>query len=236
MAIKTVLFDLDGTLLPMNQDEFVKAYFGGLAKKAALAGLDPERTIKAIGGGVLAMTQNDGTRSNEDAFWLRFDELMGGPIDRALFDEYYANDFQLVRGACGFAPRAAELVKTLRRAGLRVVLATNPLFPQVATFSRIRWAGLEPEDFEFVTTYENSTLCKPNPGYYREIVERLGLDPAECLMVGNDVGEDMVAERLGMRVFLLTDCLINKDGADISSYPHGDFDAMCEFVLRTIGE
>ena len=42
-------------------------------------------------------------------------------------------------------------------------------------------------------------------------------------MVGNDVGEDMVAENLGMQVFLLTDCLINKKSADLSRYPHGGF-------------
>ena len=33
----------------------------------------------------------------------------------------------------------------------------------------------------------------------------------------------MVAEQLGMKVFLLTDCLINKAGEDISQYPHGSF-------------
>jgi len=104
-----------------------------------------------------------------------------------------------------------------------VVLATNPLFPSVATKNRIRWAGLDPEDFEYFTTFENSHYCKPNLDYYREIMDKLYLKPEECLMVGNDTQEDMVAEQLGMKVFLLTDCLINKAGEDISQYPHGSF-------------
>ena len=111
----------------------------------------------------------------------------------------------------------------LKTAGLRVILATNPIFPAVATQSRIRWAGLSPEDFELYTTYENSRFCKPNPDYYREILQRLDLRGEECLMVGNDVREDMAAETLGMETFLLTDCLINTENVPLDRWPHGGF-------------
>ena len=49
-------------------------------------------------------------------------------------------------------------------------------------------------------------------------------------MVGNDVGEDMIAATLGMKVFLLTDCLINKAGADIHQFPNGSFPELMEFI------
>lgn len=49
-------------------------------------------------------------------------------------------------------------------------------------------------------------------------------------MVGNDVGEDMIAQTLGMKVFLLTDCLINKEDTDISVYPHGSFDELLAYI------
>ena len=49
-------------------------------------------------------------------------------------------------------------------------------------------------------------------------------------MVGNDADEDMVAERLGMRVFLLTDCLINRQAQDVSRWPRGSFDALMAYV------
>ena len=80
------------------------------------------------------------------------------------------------------------------------------------------------------TTYENCSYCKPNPEYYREIIKQLGVKPEECLMVGNDVGDDMVAETLGMKVFLLTDCLINNGEKDISGYPQGDFTQLFRFI------
>ena len=53
-------------------------------------------------------------------------------------------------------------------------------------------------------------------------------------MVGNDVSEDMIAAQLGMQVFLLTDCMINKDNIDISQYPHGSFDALMAFLQENI--
>ena len=59
---------------------------------------------------------------------------------------------------------------------------------------------------------------------------QLNVSAEECLMVGNDVGEDMVTANLGMKVFLLTDCLINRTGADISQYPHGSFAELAEFI------
>ena len=49
-------------------------------------------------------------------------------------------------------------------------------------------------------------------------------------MVGNDVGEDMVAGTIGMQTFLLTDCLINREEADISGWAHGGFDELLRFI------
>jgi FMN phosphatase YigB (HAD superfamily) len=100
----------------------------------------------------------------------------------------------------------------------------------VATEARIGWAGLDTEDFELITTYENSSYSKPTEEYYREILKALALTPEECVMVGNDTRDDMSAAALGMRVFLLTDCLINEAGEDISKYPHGDFSALAEYL------
>ena len=234
MRITTVLFDLDGTLLPMDQDEFTRSYFRLLAAKAAPAGYEPGPLVDAIWAGTGAMVQNDGKHSNETAFWTRFAAVYGEKAlaDKPLFDDFYKNEFQGARGSCGFTPQAAELIEKLRRLGLTAVLATNPIFPAAATESRIHWAGLRPEDFALYTTYENSHFCKPNPEYYLEILRRIDARPEDCLMVGNDVTEDMAAQALGMQVFLLTDCLINRDGKDISVYPHGSFDALSAHISR----
>lgn len=211
--IKTILFDLDGTLLPMDQEKFTKAYFGLLAKKLAPRGYEPDSLVKGIWRGTAAMVKNDGSRLNEEAFWDCFEEIFGEKVraDKPYFDEFYRAEFQQAQSACGFSKEAAALVNRLKQEGYRLALATNPIFPAVATESRVRWAGLSPEDFALYTTYENSTYCKPNLSYYRELLQKLEANPRECLMVGNDMEEDMVAGELGMETFLLTDCLINRE-------------------------
>ncbi len=232
-GLKAVLFDLDGTLLPMDMDVFTGGYFKFLAKKAAPYGYEAKSLIDGVWHGTAAMVKNDGSRTNEEAFWEDFGRTFGqekAQNDRHIFEEFYANDFICAKDFCGFNPLAAKAVYALKDKGIRVVLATNPIFPMIATQSRIRWAGLEPEDFELYTTYENIGYSKPNLEYYREVLRRIGLDPGECLMVGNDVSEDMVAEKLGMKVFLITDCVINKNGEDIDRYPHGGFEDLIRLI------
>lgn len=234
MSITTILFDLDGTLLPMDQDEFTKGYFKQLAGKMVPHGYDAKQLIDAIWAGTAAMVKNDGKQNNEEVFWQKFAKIYGENVlaDKPLFDAFYRNEFQGTKNCCGYNKKAAETVRELKQMGYRVVLATNPIFPAVATESRIRWAGLEPEEFELYTTYENTSYCKPNPAYYQDILERLHLAPEECLMVGNDVTEDMIAGSLGIQVFLLTDCLINKEGKEISLYPHGSFEQLLEWITE----
>lgn len=232
MAIKAVLFDLDGTLLPMDQDVFVKAYFKGLARKLAPLGYESEGLIKAVWGGTGAMIKNDGSKTNEQAFWDFFSVVYGKKAldDMLYFEEFYKTDFQNLKDICGFNAMAAQTVRRLKEQGIKVALATNPIFPAIATESRMSWAGLSPDDFEMYTTYENIGVSKPNLEYFRKVAEKIGVKPENCLMVGNDVDDDMVAQSLGMNVFLLTDNLINKSKADISAYPNGDFEALNNYI------
>ena len=234
--IKVVLFDLDGTLLPMDQDEFMKAYMGTMAKKLAPHGYAPEKLAPVVWNGVKTMVMNDGTRTNEEAFWDTFCEVFGEKAreDAPIFEDYYRNEFQTVKNSCGYDAKAKKIVVRLKEKGYRVVLATNPLFPSIATESRIRWAGLEPDDFELFTTYENYHYCKPNPKYYLEILEKLGVEPKDCMMIGNDVTEDMMTKDLGMQVFLLTGSLINKENKDISEYPNGDFEELLRYIEENL--
>lgn len=234
MPVRTILFDLDGTLLPMDQDVFVQSYFKRLAMKLAPHGYEPRQLIQSIWAGTTAMIQNDGSCTNEEAFWRCFAHVYGegSRQDEPIFEAFYRSEFQAVAADCGHNPLAGQTIRALRDQGYRLVLATNPIFPAIATESRMRWAGLDQSDFELCTTYENIGYCKPNPEYYREILRRIGCEPEECLMVGNDVSDDMVAREIGMDVFLLTDCLINKENVDISIYPHGSFSELMAYVSR----
>ena len=155
---KAVLFDLDGTLLPMDQDEFTGYYFGRLCAKAAPRGYEAEKLVATIWKGTAAMMKNDGSVTNEEAFWNHFASVHGEEklADKPVFDEFYANEFEDAKASCGFNPAAVEAVRELKAMGLRVTLATNPIFPETAQLKRIRWAGFEPEDFEFHASYETA--------------------------------------------------------------------------------
>lgn len=234
--MKAVLFDLDGTLLPMDQDEFTTGYFKFLAKKVAPYGYEAKPLVDAIWAGTAEMAKNDGSKSNYERFWDKFAEIFGenSRKDIPVFDEFYRVEFQQAQQICGFNPKAAQTVSRVKELGLRTALATNPIFPGHATASRIRWAGLEPEDFEFYTAYEDSFHCKPNPKYFLDVAEKIGLAPEDCLMVGNDATEDLAAKKAGMQVFILTDCLINKENVDLSDIPHGDFEELMKFIESNV--
>ncbi|MBQ2880935.1 MAG: HAD family hydrolase [Clostridia bacterium] len=230
--IKLVMFDLDGTLLPMDQDIFVGTYFKLLAKKMSEYGYEPKTLIDNVWKCTYAMIKNNGQDTNENIFWKNFAEIYGNDClkDTPLFDKFYKNEFQKVKEVVGFNTKSREIIALLKNKGYRTVLATNPVFPAVATKSRCKWAGIEPEEFELITTYENSSFSKPNPQYFLEITEKLNIKPEECLMVGNDVSEDGAALKTGMSVFFLTDCLINKNNEDISKYPHGSFNELINYI------
>ena len=231
MSIKAVLFDLDGTLLPMDQDKFVELYFGLLAKKMAPFGYNPEQYIKAIWAGTKEMIKNNGQATNEQVFFKKYSELFGEDAvkDEETLAEFYEKDFVKTQSVCRLDPETANVIKKLKEMGVKVVVATNPIFPKVAIMHRVKWAGLNPDDFEHITHYGNSRFSKPNPNYYLDIAEKLGVKPENCLMVGNDVSDDMPATKAGMKVFLKTRCLINKLNEDITQYPNGDWDKFWDY-------
>lgn len=230
--LTTVLFDLDGTLLPMELDRFLERYFELLTGKLSAHGYDPQNVTDGMWEGLMSMISNDGSRTNEDAFLTAFCKETGKNAreDLPLFYEFYENEFQNAKDTCGFDPKAVETVAAVKARGLRVVLATSPLYPAIATKQRISWAGFKPEDFEIYTTYENYHYCKPNPAYYQEVLDRLGLKAEECLMVGNDAIEDTAAGKVGIKVFLLPKWLVNRKNVDISAYPQGDFDDLLKYI------
>ncbi len=232
--IKNILFDLDGTLLPMNQDIFVEGYFKLLIKKITPYGINGEELIKAIWHGTGAMINNNGLLTNEEVFWK---DLKDNYKDYSLtiekiLNEFYSDDFENGRIFCGYNQEVKEIIDDLSKRGFTLILATNPIFPSVATERRIKWAGLNVDDFVLYTTYENSHYSKPNIKYYEEILNKLNIKANESLMVGNDVNEDMVASELGMDTFLLTDCLINKNNVDINKYHHGSFKNLCDYLNK----
>ncbi len=232
--IRTVLFDLDGTLLPLDEELFVQKYFQLLGKKLAKLGFDSQTMLAAIWQGTKAMINNNGEVTNEVCFWKTFEKttkVFKSEIELE-FLHFYENEFDLVREASKKQELAPWLVEKLKERGINLILATNPIFPQVATLKRMSWAGLDPQKFSLITTYENSCFAKPNLRYYQQIIQDLNLNSKECLMVGNDVDEDMIANQVGIGTYLITDCLNNRQQVDINLFPNGDFSQFVSYLFK----
>ena len=223
----------------MVQDEFVKFYMPLLAKSYMGAGvsLDPKKFIGAVWAGYEAMVKNDGSRTNREAFWSYMEPEL--PISTEESEnialKFYENEFNQAICTTKPTPVSNQIVKKAKSRGLETYLATNPVFPQCATMNRIRWAGLVAEDFKVITTYETSTYCKPNPEYFRRILEEFSLDPSECLMVGNDVEEDLAIRSLGVKTYLVTDTMENKKDLPVKSDYIGTLEELLKFI-ETVGK
>ena len=230
--MKHILFDMDGSLLPMDLNVFAAKYIETISKTMAQYGYSPKEFAAAIWKGNVAMVENDGAETNENRFWNCFARELGNRVyaDANRLNAYYDNGFDEALAVCGFDEKAGKTLKALKDMGYSLTLASNPIFPKAAQLKRAVRAGVDPDVFDFVTSYENMNYCKPNINYYRQILSYLGCRAEDCLMVGNDVNEDMVASELGIKVFLLPACVINKYNKDISIYPQGDFDDLLAFV------
>lgn len=211
--LKAVLFDLDGTLLPIDTGAFMEEYLKEIA--AAVAPVtEPNRFLEGLLSSTRAMlVDRNPELTNEQVFWAHFRPLFKDCMEELepVIEDFYATKFSRLKRAVSTSPHARRAVQAAVDRDMRIVLATNPVFPEIAIRERMDWAGVGDLPWELVTSYEEMHFCKPHPEYYREIAERLQLQPRECLVVGNDATEDLAAAVTGMYTCLATDCLIEPE-------------------------
>ncbi|MFA5675383.1 MAG: HAD family hydrolase [Christensenellales bacterium] len=228
--IKAVFFDLDGTLLSLDMEDFVRVYHTQIEKSGFYKILGTNGG-KAFSSAVYAMLTNNGRALNKDVFFETLYSLTKADLAEVKnhMDNFYANEFDIVKYCVSPNSDAIAAVALLKSNGYRLILATNPLFPPAATYKRIEWAGLSPDDFEYISHYENSRYCKPNPEYFKEALYANGLSAEECLFVGNDVRDDMCCIKLGFKGFLVTNHIIG-DAREVPQCAKGDYSAFLSFA------
>ncbi len=235
--LDTILFDLDGTLIPFFQDDFIRAYFAALVHHMTPLGFDGETLVKAVWRGTNAMVANDGRVTNRQLFWEVFTHDLG---IQALslethLEDFYLTDFDKVRSILREDADRSDLIRSLRRRGYQVILATTPIFPRVAVETRLAWVGLSGGDFDYITSYENCRHSKPNTAYYTDILDATGIPGENCLMIGNNPIDDMAAMDVGISAWLVTDYIENPQNVPIERYPHGNY-ARLEQILMALPE
>ncbi len=207
--IKAVLFDLDDTLLGNNMDVFLPHYFALLGEHAEIL-MPREKILDEIMAGTQAMIASTDTAvSNRDVFWQTFQQRTG--LDMAemelFFEEFYRHKFPQLAATTEKRPSAVPLVQTCLDKGMKVVVATNPLFPAIAVEERLAWAGVPVTEYAYdlVTTYENMHAAKPSPDYYHEILAAIECEPETAVMIGDDWKNDIIpAAEIGLHTYWIT--------------------------------
>lgn len=228
---KTFLFDLDGTVLPMDFNKFMELYFYNIGKYFKDL-VDPTLMPKLIMASTEKMIKINDGRTNEEIFMTDFETLVEGDINtyRKMFEAFYNSEFKHVKASTYQSKEMRQSIDILKSKGYEVVLATNPLFPLVANHHRINWAGFEPTEFSYISSFEENRHCKPFPEFYLEVLKNINRKPEECYMVGNDVLEDLVAGKLGIETYLITDCMLNRSNIEYKADHEGTYKDFLEFV------
>jgi FMN phosphatase YigB (HAD superfamily) len=206
--IRSILFDLDGTLLDNKMDIFLPKYLEALTARVAHL-IPPHRFVEQLMSSTKVMAGNtDPTRTNRQVFMEDFFPKVGHPPEVLIpiFDDFYAYDFSRLRIYTRIKPEARTIMEEVFAQDYTVVIATNPLFPLTAIEQRLEWAGVRDFDYALITSYENMHACKPHLAYYREILDKIDCRAEECLIVGNSFEDDIApAMGLGIKSFWVVD-------------------------------
>ncbi|MHB9003406.1 MAG: HAD family hydrolase [Coriobacteriia bacterium] len=230
--LKGILFDLDGTLLDIRIDAFLERYFEALERTVDDSFGQAEDTaaiMQAVMSGTSEMMRPHPGETNRQAFYREFERATG--LDLAthwpVFERFYSEVFPTLQGELGPRSGAREALEAARRCGLKVALATNPIFPRSAIEHRLSWAGFAPDAVDVITDYETMQSCKPSATYFRQTAEMLGIDPRDCLMVGDDRVLDLAAADVGMRTFYVGEEM------GVSADYRGELNDLASLLTRT---
>jgi FMN phosphatase YigB (HAD superfamily) len=204
--LEAVLLDLDNTLVLYDELEYYHDYFEKV--HTAFADLfELDEFKERLVNGTLSLSGSRGEQSNRDQFMAVFAR---GHLDKQenlwqRFIDFYLNGYRRMAVNVTVPDDLQATLDRLRKTGLKLVIASNPIFPVQAQQVRVGWAKMRPEWFDLFTHIENMHYVKPRREYFLQACDMIGSAPANCLMVGNDPVNDMAAAGAGLRTYRTTD-------------------------------
>jgi FMN phosphatase YigB (HAD superfamily) len=239
--LKAILLDLDNTMVLFDEPAFYDIFFRTIIPCFEDL-VSPEKFRPRLRDAILALKDNDGSVSNRQRFLDRFCEGLDGDPQQVWqrFMAFYSGPYRRLQVTVRVPEGLETALSFLEATALPLVVATNPIFPQVAQEARLGWGDINEQRFSLFTHMENMSMVKPRRGYFQQICHLLGVQPDECLMVGNDRGNDMAAGRIGMRTYLTTDAdsadfaSLTLTARDIPGLPEPDFSGPFQDVARIV--
>ncbi|RKF14983.1 HAD family hydrolase [Roseovarius spongiae] len=200
--MRTVVFDLDGTLADTSGDLIAAA----------------NACFRQMGvGDQLDVAQDAGTalRGGRAMLSLGLTRL-GRDADAMVLDHYYPVLLEAYEQAIDthtvFYPQAMETVAALSDAGYRVAICTNKP-ERLARLLMERLGALDA--FAALIGADTLPVRKPDPEPLREAVRRAGGDPARALLVGDTITDRDTSRAAGMPSVLVR---FGPDGDDVAAF------------------
>jgi FMN phosphatase YigB (HAD superfamily) len=155
----------------------------------------------------LVMASNkDSKKTNIERFLDDFEKRTELKRDEILnrFIDFYSNEFDSVKSITKPHPFAKKCFEKVVK-DYKIVIATNPMFPDIVSDRRLDWAGLGEfrSKISLITTGENFHFTKPDVKYYEEILSLINESAENCLMIGNDRLNDGAASLIGIDFYHL---------------------------------
>ncbi len=186
--IKCVIFDLDGTLINTLEDlrdatnDVLKEYGYPIHDLISIKGMVGYGGFKLLESALPA--GKNGQREIEEAF--------------EKFKDYYE---KRMTNKTKPYEEIKELILELEKRGIQIAVHTNK--PQFAATEIVR--TLFPDtSFVDVIGYRSEETKKPNPHFTLEIASKAGVDPKNCLFVGDSLPDYETGKNAGMKIVLVT--------------------------------
>lgn len=216
--LEAILFDLDNTLILFDENEYFKSYISKIA--LWFSDLMPEPVFKKrLMTASQALLQNNGEMLNVDFYFNVFAKDFEDKKDLywQRFKDFYATQYDQFESLVTVPNGLKTVMQRLLATNLKLVIASNPMFPLNIQLKRLSWAGIADIPYALITHIENMTYCKPRLEYYQQICEMINVPPSNCLMVGNDPVNDLIVAKLGMKTYLTLDCVrFDRSGLSLS--------------------
>lgn len=205
---KAIIFDLYGTLIDIHTDEDNLLFWQQMTLYYGYFGAEYNDLKSAYEKAVKnAFAMEDKACPDIDILDV-FNTLFldkGVIVDQATLLQTATTFRLLSTDYIQLYPYAKELLKQLRERSLKVILLSNA--QSSFTLNELKLLGID-KAFDRIYISSDYKVSKPDPEFYKVMLEKERLTPEACVYIGNDHTTDIKgANAVGMdSIYLYTNC------------------------------